>query len=347
MDVVKLVITLVVMAVLLAIGLLVLGPCSRVTADLTSIKTDVKHLDARANRIETVAAGSCCQVVKGDAVRVDRSGRARLDMGGCNLDIFWDSELTVKGLPLKSSPLCVVSLMSGTIYNSVEREMIVDTEWARITTMGTRFLVYVDPDRRLLWVVVWDGKVRVEAEGRLVVVGADEQTWVEEGSPPEPPQPAMRDRVDRRLPSLSELTDGEIPDLPEPPVREGASDVEEAESVEQPAPAPSLALGQGSDEVYAGACGEPQRVRITAKMEGPQEAIASVEAARLTYGWEGNDVGSVAMERVDDLTFSAEIGPFDYCCGETTLVYTVELLDAAGNVLQSGARRLRLSYCIE
>jgi YVTN family beta-propeller protein len=195
----------------------------RPSVDLEAVNADVERLDAATSRAQPVSAGEHQRVFVNDGVRVNQNGRAKLDMGGCILDIFRNSGLQIQGLPSESAPVCTVEFEQGTIYNRVEVQTVVNTEWAVITSLSTEYLVHLDPFREVIWVVVVDGAVAVEAAGERVEVRAGEQTWVRRGEPPEPPRPATRGEVGDLFPPMEELTNGVMVDnsvlvasLPEP-----------------------------------------------------------------------------------------------------------------------------------
>lgn len=207
-----------VLVVLLALAIIVIAGClpggcsGRPSADLGAIKSDVERFDVSASKAELVPEGKHRTMYEGDGVAVDQSGYAELDMGGCVLAIFRDTDLRMTGLPSESAPVCIVDFEHGTIFNRVQRQMIVNTEWAVITTLGTDFLVHLDPNREMIWLIVKDGVVQVEAADESVKVRADQQTWVQRGHAPEPPVPTTRQEVGDLFPPLDELTNNLLPD---------------------------------------------------------------------------------------------------------------------------------------
>jgi hypothetical protein len=306
------------------------------TADLASLTTDVQMWDARASQAESVPTGERRKMRDNDGVRVNSSGRARLSAEQCVWDIFRDTDLRVEHLPSQSAKVCAVQLSHGTIDNKVETETIVDTDWAVITALGTRFLVYVDPDRGLLWVIVAEGVVQVEAAGQTVRLGAGEQTWVLRGQPPEPPRPALRSEVGEMFPPISVLTNRELSD----------GDLLLPEQTTPPLAPLGLQVAHTPDEVIAGECSGPHTAQITANVTGDDRFLADVAQALVHYQWEASVELVANMERVDDRTFLIEIGPFDYCCQQTAVVYTVELLNPEGHVMATESGRFLLSFCI-
>lgn len=197
--------------VVLCIG--ILASCNgKRTADLEAVTSAVNRYDAQSSNSYSVPAGSHRKMYEGDGVNVNQNGYAKLDLGGCLLQIFRSSGLQVSGLPSESAPVCVVEFQHGTIYNRVETKMIVNAEWVVITSVGTEFLVHLDPDREIVWVIAVEDMVEVSAEGVTVQVDAGQQTWVWRGQPPEPPRPAGRDVIGDLFASLDELTNGVLRD---------------------------------------------------------------------------------------------------------------------------------------
>jgi hypothetical protein len=313
-----------------------LAACSlaQATADLYAAQSQVERWKASTSTREEVPAGQHQSLREQDGVAVDGSGNARLDMGGCILRIFRDSNLQVEGLPTDSAPVCVARFTEGTIYNQVDKEMIVNTEFAVIRTLGTSFLVHLDRTRGLLWVIVDEGRLTVQAAGADVLVAAGEQTWVWRGQPPEPVRPATRPEAGTLFPTLESLTNGALADTAL--LDQGSAP-----------PALTVTIEQNAQEVFAGECGEPRTLQVRASLSAPAGVPGMVPWANLTYQWQGIDAQSVMMERVDDQTFTAEIGPFDYCCAQTTLAYRVEVYGPNREVLGGGDGKALLSYCIQ
>lgn len=328
---------LVAIAIVVAIVWYVLSQVGvEITADLAAMKDQVQRLDARASRQEVVPSGEHRKLHTDDQVTVDGSGRAQIKSQHCTWEVFRDTALRAQKLASASDPVCVGELKRGTLYARVEVDSKVNADWAVVRAVGTRFLVHLDPGRGLLWVVVLDGVVEVETAAGVEAVGPGEQTWASPGQPPEPPRPARRGEVGDLFPPVEELTNGEM----------GDGDVllpERRAPVTEPL---GLRLAQSTDEVIAGECAGPHTLEVTAYLTGDDEALANAARAVIRYQWEGSDEQFAEMERMDDRTWMLEIGPFDYCCQQTMLVYTVEVFDASGQVLAAEGGEVLLSYCI-
>lgn len=225
------------LAALMAVGSVAAGCVSdRPKADLSSIHANVERFDASASRAEPVPEGDHRTMFEGDGVGVNRRGYAKLDMGGCLLEVFRDTDLQIGGLPTESAPVCIVDFEQGTIFNRVEKQVIINTEWAVIISLSTEFLVHLDPYREIIWIVVVDGIVQVEAAGQRVEVRAGQQTWVRRGQPPEPPRPATRAEVGDLFPRVEELTNNVLSD---PAILVGSVQVTTPVLTRTPSPTPS------------------------------------------------------------------------------------------------------------
>jgi hypothetical protein len=323
-------------------------------ADLLSVTSDVERLDGASRAREFVPASEHRDMAEGDGVSVNDAGRARLEMSGCVLDVFRATTLHVDGVPSLSAPVCLTQMTHGTIYGKVTTRTVVGTDWAVVTASGTEFLVFVDEAIGLLWVIVVDGYVEVEAEGVTVALTVGEQAWVWSGDPPVGPVPARRSEVPDvdMFPPLEELTNGAIPDdrLLEPPGEGEGSGEGEGEGGGEVEPL-GLELRQSTDEVVVPECTGDRQVEVFAIVTGPDEAVAEVRTASIRYGWNGETVDVFAMERVDDRTFRAVIQPnYQYDPadpdGRTTLVFTVTLRGVNRATLAETSGETALQYCI-
>jgi hypothetical protein len=119
-----------------------------------------------------------------------------------------------------------------------------------IKSFGTEFLVHLDSDREIVWILVVEDYVEVSAAGETVLVGAGEQTWVWRGQPPEPRRPSNRDEIAGLFPPLEDLTNGELSDgvylSPGQATTPGPELPPEATAVDNP---PELELAVDPDEV--------------------------------------------------------------------------------------------------
>lgn len=309
-------------------------------ADLLSVTSDVERLDGASRAREFVPATEHRGMFEGDGVSVNDAGRARLEMSGCVLDVFRATTLHVEGVPSLSAPVCLTQMTHGTIYGKVTTRTVVGTDWAVVTASGTEFLVFVDERIGLLWVIVADGFVEVEAEGVTVALTAGEQAWVWRDDPPVGPVPALRSEVPDvdRFPPLDELTNGVIPDD------------ELLEPGGEPEPV-GLQLRQSTDELVGPECAGDKAIEVFALLSGPDDAVARVREALITYGARGDAADSFLMERIDDLTFRAVIEPdfqqfLDPAGGSTTLEFIVTLWGPNREVLAEAFGEAGLQFCI-
>src|SRR6266545_216666 len=168
--------------------------------------------------------GDTRQAGKGDSVNVDAGGEAWLHFPQALLvRVFRDSQiLKFEGkADVTLAPIDRFFLEVGTIFGApdpndiAKQKMTVDTQWATITDIGTRFLIHSDRQHQVTWVVVVDGAVQLTAGGVTVIVPAGWQSWVEPGRPPESAIPASRAVIGARFPTVDFLTnsamhDGEV-----------------------------------------------------------------------------------------------------------------------------------------
>jgi hypothetical protein len=175
-----------------------------------------------------VSAGGRQGVEVGDAVTVDSDGQARLRFSDfLVVDVYRDTELSsieyTTSLDPDAPPVFKMRLEGGSMFSTVDAQVIagrrvrpeqrIDTEWAVIKALGTRYWVHYDPDREITWVVVKEGVVSVTGAGVEVLVQAGQQTWVEPGKAPVDPIPACRNLIGDLFPLIDDLTNQARPDL--------------------------------------------------------------------------------------------------------------------------------------
>ncbi len=175
-----------------------------------------------------VSAGGRQGIEKGDAVTVDADGQARLRFSDfLVVDVYRNS--TVSGIEYAGSvdpsapPVFKMRLEGGSMFSNLNAQVIagdrvvpeqrIDTEWAVIKALGTRYWVYYDENREITWVVVKEGVVSVTGAGVEVLVQAGQQTWVEPGQAPVDPIPACRNLIGDMFPLIDELTNQARDDL--------------------------------------------------------------------------------------------------------------------------------------
>ncbi len=301
-------------------------------ADLFSVNSDVTRKDARSGTLEAVPASEHRDMWDGDLVTVDTSGRARLDLSGAVMEVYRTTELTIESRPDLTAPVSAILLTHGAILVMADEDTTVGTDWAKVTIRGTECLVYVNDRIGLLWVVVRSGTVEIEAAGRVIVVSGGEQAWVWRGDPPVGPVPAERAQVPNLgyFPLIPELTNGELADdyLLEPGGRE----------------TPGVAVTASTTEVLIGKCPGDHSLEVTARLTGPDEAIAQVARVEISYGWDGRVVDAFDMDRVSERSLRAEIVP-RYDGDGTTLEFRVAVLDGDGADLAGEGGEVSLRPC--
>lgn len=175
-----------------------------------------------------VTAGGRQDVDVGDAVTVDADGQARLRFSDfLVIDVYRDTQLSgiqyTGSVDANAPPAFKMRLEGGSMFSNLNAQVIagqrvtprqeIDTDWAVIQALGTRYWVHYDPDREMTWVVVKEGVVSVTGAGVEVMVQAGQQTWVEPGQPPVAPIPACRNLIGDLFPLIDELTNQDRPDL--------------------------------------------------------------------------------------------------------------------------------------
>lgn len=169
---------------------------------------------------QTVPTGAWYGVSRGGRINVSASGLAVLRLANfLQVRIFRNSGLdAVAVADPGASALTQMRLRFGTVFNrgfpqaEARRYLAVTTDGAEIYDLGTEYLVYYNPETRVTWVVVTDGRVEVRGAGQSVIVPAGWQTWVEPNQAPEPIRVATRAEVGDRFPSVEALTGGALAD---------------------------------------------------------------------------------------------------------------------------------------
>ncbi len=148
-----------------------------------------------------VSAGGRQGIEEGDAVTVDSDGQARLRFSDfLVVDVYRNS--TVSGIQVEGSVdpgaqrVFKMRLEGGSMFSTLDAQVIagrrvrpeqrIDTEWAVIKALGTRYWVHYDPDREITW---------------------------EPGKAPVDPIPACRNLIGDLFPLIDDLTNQARPDL--------------------------------------------------------------------------------------------------------------------------------------
>ncbi len=200
--------------------------CAAAAAQLSAEEADVFHLAGESAR-QQVQSGVSIDVRKGDGIDVNDLGRALLFFpNGLLVKIFRESDvkLNIEGsIDPHAAPAASYWLHAGSVFNTTtaqaeaEKRVVVRTNNAIITDLGTEFFVHYDQERQATWVVVREGQVRVTAPevpgpNNEVILGAGQQTWVFGGRPPQPPVPATRTAVGNLFPPIEVLTNNNMRD---------------------------------------------------------------------------------------------------------------------------------------
>lgn len=176
----------------------------------------------------TVNTGSRQGIQPGDAVTVDSDGQARLRFSDfLVVDIYRDTEISdieyEASVDPTAPPAFSMKLKGGSVFSNLNTQEIagqrvhpefrIDTDWAVIKAVGTRYFVYYDEGREITWVVSKEGDVSVTGAGVEVIVHGGQQTWVEPGKPPVDPIPACRNLIGDMFPLIDDLTNLDRADL--------------------------------------------------------------------------------------------------------------------------------------
>jgi hypothetical protein len=161
-----------------------------------------------------VPQGDIRHASAGDAVTVNNHGEAWLDFPqALTVHVYENSGVTYEGfINPNESAAERVFLETGALFGTdaqqaATKHVSIETQWAVITDIGTRFLVYYDTQTQLTWVVVVDGKVELAAKsGQNIPVPAGWQSWVLPNRPPAPPIPASRGVIGGRFPLIEDIT---------------------------------------------------------------------------------------------------------------------------------------------
>ncbi len=187
---------------------------------LASIESLVEHGDSRGEQHE-VPVGSKEPVSGGDTVRLGGEGEATIDYSKfVRVRLFRDTHLRALGEFNPAEPNAEMRVEQGTLVASIltpeaaEQLVTIDIESdvATIRARGTVFFVHVETTTGATWVIVAEGAVTLDGQGRSVTLVAGTQSWVEPGEPPVEPLPATREAVGDRFPPIGELTGGALSD---------------------------------------------------------------------------------------------------------------------------------------
>ncbi len=208
----------------LGFGASVIGPHPTAAAPrllpATTVTPPASGGDVAELRIERAAiiVGANCslsasvpEAVDGESVSpgryvvTDGLGRAQLGFeGAARVTVYHDSCVQVTGAQQ-------LTLFEGTLATRTGQEALaIAVENVAIEASG-RVLIHLSPERSL-WVVVEEGRARVDVGGREVSLSAGQQTWVEPGGAPVAPQPNKRAAVGDRFFLIGYLTNGAIRD---------------------------------------------------------------------------------------------------------------------------------------
>jgi hypothetical protein len=150
--------------VLLACMALACGPTAK---DKTRRMTPVVWAGAPAANPPLLDHDNWQDLNKGDAIRTDSNGQAELELVGCSgtLYVFKNSVMQVATcLKTEQASGLATCAQQGTGWFNIDctSRFVVDTLAGRVTIAGTTFSVTYLPERQLLLVIVFAGRVAVQ-----------------------------------------------------------------------------------------------------------------------------------------------------------------------------------------
>ncbi len=139
----------------------------------------------------------------GDEINTDENGLGILTFPDfLRVEIFVETGLQVKAAPdPDASPIVKLYLALGTTLQELQERagervvVVIETDWATITSVSTEYLISVDEDG-VTSVVVYEGAARVEAQQRAVIIQAGQATYVKPREMPRLPGDVEMSAVD-------------------------------------------------------------------------------------------------------------------------------------------------------
>lgn len=182
------------------------------TGDLVEAESNrdgVFTISVNGDRVALPAPGEIF-LETGAGVDVDESGRAILRFADLlTVEVLRDGELTIQELSLEDQAAVVTILQNGGAllndFNApeeIERRFTIETEFATITSTGTRFLVASEAGSPLEWIVGLDATeddLQITAAGVTKAVPAGTARWVAPIGEPSAGIEARMDNVDAWL----------------------------------------------------------------------------------------------------------------------------------------------------
>lgn len=182
---------------------------------LVAAQSDVSELSVERS---AVMAGADCSLTApateaedgqslppGGYVATDGLGRARIGFaGGAGVTVYHDSCVQVTDVRR-------LMLLEGTLATQTGQDAAVVSAGNALITADGRVLIHLFPGRGL-WVVVQEGSAKVDAEGKVVSLADDQQTWEEPGGELVGAKANERDVVGDRFFLIDDLTNDVIQD---------------------------------------------------------------------------------------------------------------------------------------
>ena len=173
-------------------------------ANLTAQKDTVTRTRGEDSTV-VVPANTAVEIQVNDKVDVDEAGRGILRLAsGLQVDIFRDTTLQLENYRRDPGDILFITLrqVAGHTQTDLQEEinanLVIVTDFATITSLGTSFAICHDP-AALTCLVVLEGTTEVEAEGTILTVNGGEAAYIFPGMPPIGPICADLDQVEEWL----------------------------------------------------------------------------------------------------------------------------------------------------
>jgi hypothetical protein len=298
------------------------------------VSDSLEHNQARVTASE--------RVFPNDSLRLFGGGEGLLDLGNLVLRLFNDTALggvsvdSAPGQPLFARIYLELGGFTGKLTGAGGQAVFATPGGATIRVYGTTFFLVYDQDSQTTTAGNFDGSLEIESAGATRPVPPGAFSQAQPGQPPSPEQPipfsiGEFERIARQLASpvaaLGQLQPPVVVITPPPlPV-----DVEPPVFGEVRIEPPEILLGSECP----GADGTTQ---VTVTITDPSGVDRAVAEWRL-----GGQSGSIEMERLDDQTFTARIGPVQEA-GE--VLVTIDAWDNNGNPAPALQFSIPAQFCV-
>ena len=298
------------------------------------VNDTVEHNDVRLTRIDPL--------FQNDALRLYGGGEGLLYVGQLALRMFNDTalkEINVESAP--DQPLSVRLFLeaggfTGTLTETGGQAVFTTPGGATIRVYGTTFFIVFDSASGQTTAGNFEGSLEFESGGSNLPVPPGSARHALEGQPPSPEQPIpfssdefeQRAREQASPVAALDLFPPIVDVITPPPIE---VDVEPPNFGGVTVAPRQISIGSECSDADGMA-------QITVIITDPG-GIAGAEAS-----WSiGNQSGSVPMERMDEQTFTARVGPAQEAGEMLVLIYT---WDSAGNQAPALSLYIPVQFCV-